>query len=159
METARCGIGYDSHRLAEGRKLVIGGVELASPRGAVAHSDGDVLSHAIVDALLGAAALGDIGRHFPDSDPRWKGVASREFLAEVRRLLAERGFRILNIDAVVVLDEPKLAPHIVAMSRNLATALGIAPEQVSIKAKTSEGVSPTVAAAHAVALLAQTKPE
>ena len=154
IENIRCGIGYDLHRLAEGRKLVLGGVEIASPRGSVAHSDGDVLSHAVVDALLGAAGLGDIGRHFPDTDPRWKGARSRIFLEEIRRLLAASGLRILNIDSVIILDEPKLALQIAAMSNNLAAWLGIEPAQVSVKAKTSEGTAPGVAAAHAVALLA-----
>ena len=154
MSELRCGIGYDTHRLEEGRRLIVGGVEIASPRGTVAHSDGDVLSHAVVDALLGAAGLGDIGRHFPDTDPRWKGASSRLFLEEIRRLLAANGLRILNIDTVVVMDEPKLAPHIAAMSKNIAAALGIEPAQVSVKAKTTEGIAPLVAAAHAVALLA-----
>jgi 2-C-methyl-D-erythritol 2,4-cyclodiphosphate synthase len=153
-EGYRCGIGYDCHRLAEGRHLVLGGVALESPRGAVAHSDGDVLSHAVVDALLGAAGLGDIGRHFPDTDPQWKGASSRVFLEQVRRQLADHGLRILNIDAVVVIDEPKLAPHVRAMAENLATALGIEAAQVSVKAKSSEGTAQWVAAAHAVALLA-----
>ena len=155
MERFRCGIGYDTHRLAEGRKLVLGGVELESPRGPVAHSDGDVLSHAIVDALLGAAGLGDIGRHFPDTDPRWKNASSKIFLAEARRQLAEHGLRILNIDTVVILDEPKLAPHLPAMAKYLSAILGIEPSQVSVKAKTSEGTAPTIAVAHAVALLAR----
>jgi len=154
LNAIRCGIGYDSHRLAEGRRLVIGGVELDSPRGSVAHSDGDVLSHAIVDALLGAANLGDIGRHFPDTDPRWKGASSRIFLEEIRRLLAASGLRVLNIDSVVVLDEPKLAPHIPAMAQNLAAWLGIDPAQISVKAKTTEGTAPQLAAAHAIALVA-----
>jgi 2-C-methyl-D-erythritol 2,4-cyclodiphosphate synthase len=149
----RCGIGYDTHRLVEGRKLILGGVEIASPRGPVSHSDGDVLSHAVVDALLGAAGLGDIGRHFPDTDPQWENASSRFFLEGVRRLLANSGYRILNIDSVVVLDEPKLAPHIEAMTYSLANALDLPPEQVSVKAKTSEGTSPDVAAAHAIALI------
>jgi 2-C-methyl-D-erythritol 2,4-cyclodiphosphate synthase len=151
----RCGIGYDLHRLEVGRTLVIGCVEIPSPHGTIAHSDGDVLSHAIVDALLGAAGLGDIGRHFPDSNPKWKGASSRVFLEEVRRLLAANGHRILNVDSVVVLDRPKLADHIAAMSQNVAAALGITAAQVSVKAKTSEGTAPNVAAAHAVALLAE----
>ncbi|HWP84442.1 MAG TPA: 2-C-methyl-D-erythritol 2,4-cyclodiphosphate synthase [Terriglobia bacterium] len=150
----RCGIGYDTHRLAAGRKLVLGGVALDSPRGSVAHSDGDVLSHAVVDALLGAAGLGDIGQHFPDTDPRWKDAAGSVFLEAVRRLLEVRGLRIINIDTVVVLDEPKLAPHLPAMAANLAAALGIPPARVSVKAKTSEGASPGFVAAQAVALLA-----
>ena len=155
LPNIRCGIGYDSHRLAEGHRLVIGGVVLDSPRGSVAHSDGDVLSHAVVDALLGAAALGDIGRYFPDTDARWKGVSSKVFLEEVRKQLAERELSILNIDAVVILDEPKLAPHIAEMTRSLATTLAIEPSQVSIKAKSSEHTAPDVAAAHVVALLAR----
>ena len=159
MNGIRCGIGYDSHRLAEGRKLVIGGVELDSPRGPVAHSDGDVLSHAIVDALLGAANLGDIGRHFPDTDSRWKGASSKIFLEEIGRLLEARGLRILNIDSVVVLDEPKLGPHIPAMAQNLAAWLGIDPAQVSVKAKTTEGAAPLLAAAHAITLVASSEHE
>jgi 2-C-methyl-D-erythritol 2,4-cyclodiphosphate synthase len=153
IQATRCGIGYDTHRLMEGRKLVLGGVEIPSPRGSVAHSDGDALSHAIVDALLGAAGLGDIGRHFPDTDPRWKGSSSRVFLEEIRRLLAASGLRILNIDSVIILDQPKLAPHLAAMSRNIAEALGIESAQVSVKAKTSEGAAPDFATAHTVALL------
>ena len=155
----RCGIGYDLHRLAEGRKLVLGGEEIASPRGSVAHSDGDVLSHAIVDALLGAAGLGDIGRHFPDTDPRWQGASGRVFLEEIRRLLAASGLGVLNIDSVIVLDEPKLRPHLAAMSKNVAAWLGIEPSQVSVKAKTSEGTARDVAAAHAVALLGPASPQ
>ena len=151
----RCGIGYDSHRLAEGRKLVLGGVRLDSPRGSVAHSDGDALSHAIVDALLGAAGLGDIGRHFPDSDPQWKNANSTVFLEQTRQKLAQHGMRVLNIDAVVVIDEPKLGPHLRAMEDNLAAALEIAASQISVKAKTSEGTAPAIAVAHAVALLAR----
>ena len=155
MTTAlRCGIGYDTHRLAEGRKLVIGGVEIPSSRGSIAHSDGDVLSHAIVDALLGAAGLGDIGRHFPDTDPRWKGSGSRTFMEEAGRLLVASGWHVLNIDSVVILDTPKLAPHLAAMSQNIAAWLGIGASQVSVKAKTSEATAPDVAAAQAVALLA-----
>jgi 2-C-methyl-D-erythritol 2,4-cyclodiphosphate synthase len=137
----------------EGRKLILGGVEIPSPRGSVAHSDGDVLSHAVVDALLGAAGLGDIGRHFPDTDPKWKGASSRVFLEEIRRLLAAAGLRILNIDSVIILDQPKLAPHIAAMSQRIAESLGIDAAQVSVKAKTSEGSAPDLATVHAVALL------
>ena len=153
IQATRCGIGYDTHRLMEGRKLVIGGVEIPSSRGSIAHSDGDVLSHAIVDALLGAAGLGDIGRHFPDTDPKWKGASSRVFLEEICRLLASADLLILNIDSVVILDQPKLAPHIPAMSRQIAAALGIDAAQVSVKAKTSEGTAPDLGSAHAVALL------
>jgi 2-C-methyl-D-erythritol 2,4-cyclodiphosphate synthase len=153
IEGLRCGIGYDSHRLVKRRKLVLGGVALRSPRGPVAHSDGDVLSHAIVDALLGAAGLGDIGRFFPDTDPRWKNASGKLFLQQVRGQVAAHRFRILNIDAVVVIDTPKLAPHTAAMAENIAAALGIQASQVSVKAKTSEGAATDIAAAHAVALL------
>ena len=153
IQATRCGIGYDTHRLIEGRKLILGGVEIPSRRGSVAHSDGDVLSHAVVDALLGAAGLGDIGRHFPDTDPKWKGSSSRVFLEEIRRLLVAADLVILNIDSVVILDQPKLAPHIAAMSQQIAASLGIDTAQVSVKAKTSEGAAPDLASAHAVALL------
>lgn len=152
-EALRCGIGYDIHRLVKRRKLVLGGVVLRSPRGPAAHSDGDVLCHAIVDALLGAAGLGDIGRLFPDTDPRWKNASGRLFLQEVRGQVAAHRFRIVNIDAVVVIDAPKLAPHTAAMAENIAAALGIQASQVNIKAKTSEGTAPDAATAHTVALL------
>ena len=158
MQTGlRCGIGYDTHRLVEGRKLILGGVEIPSPRGLLGHSDGDVLSHAIADALLGAAGLGDMGRFFPDSDPRWKNVSSRVFLETVRSLLTERKLEIVNIDSVVVLDEPKLAPYMNQIKEKLAAALGIAAERVNVKAKTSEGSATDFAAAQAVVLLAQSE--
>ena len=155
----RCGIGYDTHRLVEGRKLLLGGVEIPSPLGLLGHSDGDVLSHSIADALLGAAGLGDIGCFFPDTDPRWKGASSLTFLETIKGLLAGKGFRILNIDSVVVIDDPKLAPHIPKMRETLAGALGIQSSLVNVKAKTTEGASGAspaspMAAAHAVALLA-----
>lgn len=150
----RCGIGYDTHRLVEGRKLILGGVEIPSPRGPLGHSDGDVLSHAIADALLGAAGLGDLGQHFPDTDPRWKNASSRVFLETIRGLLAERGLQIVNLDSVVVLDEPKIAPYLTKIRENLAAALGTDLERVNVKGKTSEGTSPHLAAAHAVVLLA-----
>jgi 2-C-methyl-D-erythritol 2,4-cyclodiphosphate synthase len=149
----RCGIGYDSHRLVEGRKLVLGGVEIPSPKGLLGHSDGDVLSHAIADALLGAAGLGDIGHHFPDTDPRWKGASSLRFLETILGLLKERGFEIVNVDSVIVLDKPKLAPHIARIRESLAAALAIKLEHLNVKAKTSEGAAPQLAVAHAVALL------
>ncbi len=136
----RVGIGYDLHRLDAGRKLVLGGVEVPFDLGPVGHSDGDVLTHAICDALLGAAGLGDIGTHFPDSDPRWKDAASLQFLAQVRTLLAERDLRVLQIDAIVIAERPKLVPHFPAMCRTLAAALGIDPAHVNLKAKTNEGV-------------------
>ncbi|MCL6566638.1 MAG: 2-C-methyl-D-erythritol 2,4-cyclodiphosphate synthase [Acidobacteriia bacterium] len=135
----RSGLGYDLHRLEPGRKLVLGGVEVPSDKGPVGHSDGDVLSHAICDALLGAAGLGDIGMHFPDDDPQWKGAASLLFLEHVRKLLDGRGLHIAHIDAVVVLERPRLGPHFPAMRQKLAATLGISPEQINLKAKTSEG--------------------
>ena len=151
--TPRCGIGYDTHRLVEGRKLLLGGIEVPSPRGLLGHSDGDVLSHAIADALLGAAGLGDIGRHFPDSDPQWKGASSLGFLETIQGLLQRAGFRIVNLDSVIVLDAPRLAPYLPRMQERLSAALGIEPGCMNVKAKTSEGASPDIAAAHAVALL------
>ena len=154
----RCGIGYDTHCLVAGRKLVLGGVEIPSPRGLLGHSDGDVLSHAIVDALLGAAGLGDMGRFFPDSDPRWKNAESRIFLETIRGLLAERKLEIVNIDSVVVLDEPKLAPYMNQIKESLAASLGIAAEGVNVKAKTSEGTQTDLAVAQAVVLLALSEP-
>jgi 2-C-methyl-D-erythritol 2,4-cyclodiphosphate synthase len=136
----RAGIGYDLHRLAEGRKLIIGGIELPFPKGPVGHSDGDVLAHALCDALLGAAGLGDIGMHFPDTDPKWKDAASLRFLEHIRDLLAEHGFRIVHIDANVITEKPRLGPHFPAMREALAKALGIAPSMINLKAKTNETV-------------------
>ncbi len=156
-EASRSGIGYDLHRLAEGRKLTLGGVEVPFEKGPVGHSDGDVLSHAICDALLGAAGLGDIGTHFPDTDPKWKGVSSLLFLEHARKLLNERGLRIRHIDAVVIAERPKLGPHFPAMREALAKALEIAPEQINLKAKTHEGLGEIgrgeAIAAHAIATL------
>ena len=157
-QSYRCGIGYDTHRLVEGRRLVLGGVEIPSPRGLLGHSDGDVLSHAIVDALLGAAGLGDIGRFFPDTDPRWKNADSRIFLETIRGLLADRKLEIANLDAVIVLDAPRLSPHLDRIKESLAATLGVAAERVNVKAKTSEGSSPDFASAHAVVLLAESEP-
>ena len=136
----RSGIGYDLHRLTEGRKLIVGGVEVPFEKGPVGHSDGDVLSHAICDALLGAAGLGDIGTHFPDTDPRWKGASSLVFLERARVLLAGRKLNIGHIDAIVITEKPKLGPHFAAMREALAKALGIEPERINLKAKTNEGV-------------------
>jgi 2-C-methyl-D-erythritol 2,4-cyclodiphosphate synthase len=136
----RAGIGYDLHRLAEGRKLILGGIELAFPMGPVGHSDGDALAHAICDALLGAAGLGDIGTHFPDTDPKWKGASSLRFLEHIRDLLAERKFGIVHIDATVITEKPKLGPHFPAMREALAKSLGIAPSAINLKAKTNESV-------------------
>ena len=136
----RVGIGYDLHRLAEGRKLILGGIELAFHKGPVGHSDGDALAHALCDALLGAAGLGDIGTHFPDTDPRWKDASSLCFLEHIRDLLAQHGFSIAHIDAIVITEKPKLGPHFPAMREALAKSLGIAPSSINLKAKTNEGV-------------------
>lgn len=136
----RAGIGYDLHRLAERRKLILGGVEIPFDKGPVGHSDGDVLSHAICDALLGAAGLGDIGTHFPDTDSKWKGASSLVFLQQTQQLLAALGLKVTHIDAVVVTERPKLGTHFPAMREALAKALGIAAEQINLKAKTNEGL-------------------
>jgi 2-C-methyl-D-erythritol 2,4-cyclodiphosphate synthase len=155
--SVRCGIGYDLHRLAEGRKLIIGGMEIPFDKGPVGHSDGDVVAHAMVDALLGAAGLGDIGSHFPDSDPKWKGANSLIFLEHARKLLDEKKFVIEHIDAVVILERPKLGPHFPKMREILAKSLGIPAEKVHLKAKTNEGVDAVgrgeAIAAHIVATL------
>ena len=155
--SVRCGIGYDLHRLAEGRKLIIGGMEIPFDKGPVGHSDGDVVAHAMVDALLGAAGLGDIGTHFPDTDPRWKGANSLLFLEHARRLLDEKKFVIEHIDVVVILEKPKLGPHFPKMREVLAKALGLPVEKVHLKAKTNEGVDAVgrgeAIAAHTVATL------
>jgi 2-C-methyl-D-erythritol 2,4-cyclodiphosphate synthase len=136
----RCGIGYDLHRLTEGRPLMIGGVHVPFDKGPVGHSDGDVLAHALCDALLGAGGLGDIGTHFPDSDPKWKGANSLLFLEHTRKLLDERQLRINHLDAVVILERPKLGPHFPAMREALAKSLGIRTDQINLKAKTNEAV-------------------
>ena len=138
--STRCGIGYDLHRLAEGRKLVVGGIELPFEKGPVGHSDGDVLAHALCDALLGGAGLGDIGTHFPDTDPKWKGANSLLFLEHVKKLLDEKHFTIEHVDAVVITEKPKLGPHFPKMREALAKALGIPAEKIHLKAKTNEGV-------------------
>lgn len=137
---SRGGIGYDLHRLATGRKLILGGVEVPFDKGAVGHSDADTLAHAICDALLGAAGLGDIGTHFPDTDAKWKGASSLRFLEHVRKLLDERSVTITHIDAVVIVERPKLGPHFPAMRQALAGALGIETARINLKAKTNEGV-------------------
>ena len=134
----RVGQGYDIHRLEPGRRLVIGGVSIPSDRGAVAHSDGDVLMHAVVDALLGAVKAGDIGRRYPDSDARNRDADSRRFLSETAALVRARGWAPANVDASVLLQRPKLAPHIARMEANLAAALGVDADRVSVKAKTNE---------------------
>ncbi|MHB8411195.1 MAG: 2-C-methyl-D-erythritol 2,4-cyclodiphosphate synthase [Candidatus Acidiferrales bacterium] len=137
---SRSGIGYDLHRLAANRKLMIGGIDVPFEKGSVGHSDGDVLSHAICDALLGAASLGDIGTHFPDSDPKWRGVSSLVFLRQVRQYLERKNWKIRHIDAIVVAERPKLGPHFPAMREALAKALAISVEQINLKAKTHEGL-------------------
>jgi 2-C-methyl-D-erythritol 2,4-cyclodiphosphate synthase len=134
------GIGYDSHRLAAGRRLVIGGVEIPHERGLEGHSDADVLAHAITDALLGAAGLGDIGAHFPDTDERWRGADSIELLRQVVAMLDERGLRVGNVDCTVVMEAPKLAPHRDAIKARLAGALAVSPARVNVKASTGEGI-------------------
>ncbi|HMV47009.1 MAG TPA: 2-C-methyl-D-erythritol 2,4-cyclodiphosphate synthase [Blastocatellia bacterium] len=136
----RIGIGNDIHRLVEGRKLILGGVEIPFDKGLLGHSDGDSLSHAITDALLGAAGLGDIGTHFSDKDPRWAGADSMVFLRHVCGLLAERGFQIANLDATILAERPKMMPHIPAMKAKLAEVMAIDLSQLNIKAKTNEGL-------------------
>lgn len=136
----RAGIGYDVHRLAEGRKLILGGVEIAHDFGLEGHSDADVLVHAIMDALLGAAALGDIGKHFPDTDEAYKGISSMKLLAHVGELLQRQGYVVENIDATVIAQRPKLRPYIAQMEQNIAKVLAIAENQVNVKATTEEGL-------------------
>jgi 2-C-methyl-D-erythritol 2,4-cyclodiphosphate synthase len=136
----RCGIGYDLHRLEAGRKLIIGGMEVPFDKGPVGHSDGDVLAHAVCDALFGAAGLGDIGAHFPDTDPKWKGANSLVFLEHAAKLLREKNLVIEHIDAVVILEKPKLGPHFPKMREVIAKALNVTSDRVHLKAKTNEGV-------------------
>ena len=154
----RVGIGYDLHRLEAGRKLIIGGIELPFDKGPMGHSDGDVVAHAMVDALLGAAGLGDIGTHFPDTDPKWKGANSLLFLEHTRKLLEAKRFAIEHVDAVVILERPKLGPHFPKMREALAKSLGIDAEKIHLKAKTNEGVDAVgrgeAIASHVVATLA-----
>ena len=139
-DSYRLGIGNDLHRLAAGRRLMLGGVMIPFESGSVGHSDGDVLIHAICDALLGAAALGDIGRHFPDTAPEWGNASSLVFLRQVGKLLDKRGYRIVNIDSTVGLEKPRLAPHIPRIVKKLAAALRLQLGQISVKAKTGEGL-------------------
>ena len=136
----RIGQGYDVHKLAEGRELVLGGVTIPWEKGLLGHSDADVLVHAVMDALLGAAALGDIGKHFPDTDPAYKGISSITLLKQVGKLLEEKGYVIDNIDATVITQQPKLAPYREQMTANIAGALGVEPDRVSVKATTEEGL-------------------
>jgi 2-C-methyl-D-erythritol 2,4-cyclodiphosphate synthase len=140
MTTIRTGIGYDVHRFAEGRPLVLGGVRIEHERGLLGHSDADALLHAIADAMLGAAALGDIGRHFPPSDPRFKDADSRLLLQEARTLVEAAGYRIVNVDATVIAEAPKINPHAEAMRAEIAGACAIAIDRVSVKATTNEGM-------------------
>jgi len=136
----RIGLGYDSHRLVEDRKLVLGGVEVPYEKGLLGHSDADALTHAVCDALLGAAALGDIGMHFPPSDPQFKDAPSRLFLRRVGEMLAEKRYRIVNIDCVILAERPRLSPYFGRMAGEISGALGIEPGQVSVKATTTEGM-------------------
>lgn len=136
----RIGMGYDVHRLVEGRKLILGGVEIPYEKGLLGHSDADVLLHAVMDALLGAAALGDIGRHFPDTDPEYEGASSIKLLEHVGKLICVKGYKVGNIDATIIAQKPKMAPHIEEMVKNVAMTLGIDTDQVNIKATTEEGL-------------------
>ena len=142
MSTVRIGQGFDVHQLVEGRKLIIGGVTIPYEKGLLGHSDADVLLHAICDALLGAAALGDIGRHFSDTDPRYKNIDSRVLLQNVSRLLAEHHYKVMNIDATIIAQAPKMSPHIPAMVTNIAQDLHMRTEDVNVKAKTAERLGP-----------------
>ena len=155
----RIGHGFDAHRLVEGRALIIGGVRVPFERGALGHSDGDVLAHAVADAILGAAALGDLGSRFPDTDPRWKDADSMELLAQCAGAARDAGFSIVNVDATIVVDRPKLATFIEAMRENIASRLDVSPNCVGLKAKTSEGMGytgdGTGLAVFAVALIEQ----
>ena len=157
MTNLRIGHGYDVHRLTEGRKLILGGVEIPWERGLLGHSDADVLVHAVMDALTGAARLGDIGKLFPDTDPAYAGISSIKLLREVGRLLGEKGFTVVNVDATLLAQAPKVGPYKQQMAENIAAALGLDPEQVNVKATTEEGLGFTGdgsgMAAHAVVLL------
>jgi 2-C-methyl-D-erythritol 2,4-cyclodiphosphate synthase len=156
----RVGYGYDVHRLVAGRKLVLGGVEVPSAKGLDGHSDADVLSHAIADALLGAAALGDIGQHFPNTDPHYRGISSLLLVGRAAQMVRDHGFTIVNIDSTLLLERPKILPFVPQMTKNLAEALGIGEDCVSIKATTGEGLgfvgADLGAAAHAVAAVVKT---
>lgn len=157
MSVVRTGIGYDLHRLAEGRKLILGGVEIPHSKGLEGHSDADIVSHAATDALLGAAGLGDIGEHFPPSDPKWKDAPSLLFLKRARELLEQHGYSIVNVDIVIVIEQPKILPHRARICESLARALGVDSSAISLKAKTAEGIGPVgageAAEAHAVATI------
>ena len=157
MTNLRIGHGYDVHRLVEGRKLILGGVDIPWEKGLLGHSDADVLVHAVMDALTGAARLGDIGKLFPDADPAYAGISSLKLLSEVGRLLGEKGFAVVNIDATLLAQAPKVGPYKQRMAENIAAALGIGPERVNVKATTEEGLGFTGEglgiAAHAVVLI------
>lgn len=157
----RIGHGYDVHRLVEGRNLILGGVKIDYEKGLLGHSDADVLLHAVSDALLGAAGLGDIGRHFPDTDPKYKGADSLELLREVYRKISEKGFRVGNIDVTMIAQRPKLKDFIPQMQENIAAAVGVTPDRVNVKATTEEKLGFTGSgegmACHAVCLLEETK--
>ena len=157
MCNIRIGHGYDVHRLVEDRALILGGVEIEYERGCLGHSDADVLLHAIMDALLGAAALGDIGRHFPDNDPAYKGISSMHLLTLVVEMLGKMSAKVVNVDATLILQRPKIAPYIEKMRENIAFALGVPKDRVNVKATTEEGLGFTGSgegvSAHAVALI------
>jgi len=157
LTTFRIGQGYDIHELVEGRPLALGGVSIPFDKGSLGHSDGDVLIHAIIDAMLGALALGDIGKHFPPWDERYKGANSLDMLAQVKGLITQEGYLIGNIDSTVIIEAPKLAPHIEAMQASISKVLRIPPANVSVKAKTAEGLGDIgqgrALACHAIVLL------
>ncbi len=161
MSGYRVGSGFDAHRLVSGRPLILGGVTVVHDRGLEGHSDGDCLTHAICDALLGAAAAGDMGRYFPSTDPRWKGAASLTFLQEVARIVNERGFAVENVDATIIAEAPPLAPYTEGMRVKLGRSLGIEAERIGVKAKSSDGLGSTGRgegiAAQATALLRETR--
>jgi len=136
----RCGIGYDAHRLVSGRKLILGGVKIPHPRGLEGHSDADVLSHAVADAVLGALGAGDIGKHFPNTDESIRGISSIEILRHVATIAAQKNARVVNVDATVLAEAPKISPHIAAMQEKIADALGVKANAISIKATTNEGL-------------------
>ena len=160
--TMRIGIGYDVHRLVPDRELILGGVRIEYKLGLLGHSDADVLLHAIMDAILGAAALGDIGKHFPDTDPAYKGASSIRLMEHVRELVQEEGFRVGNVDAVIIAQKPKMRPYIDEMRQNIADALGVEPSRINVKATTEEGLGFTGSgegiSAQAVCLLSEQLP-
>ncbi len=162
MSEYRTGLGWDNHRIAPDRPLILGGIRIPSEFGLEGHSDADVLSHAITDALLGASALGDIGMHFPDTDPQWKGADSLQFLRHVCALIAERGYRIVNVDSTVILEKPKLKEYRIEIRQHLATTMAIELDRVSVKFKTAEKVGPVgeglSAEAQAIVTLLKTAP-